>query len=610
MSSEKQAPLNGDVTSGSATRAISHGRNSSNVTDSDKGRNSESSPLTPPTPPIRTSSIQPIAPRSSADEPSSSPSTPVPPPSASTAGTEVPPPATLSTANAPASQKRNSLLAVPTRTSSTKQAEQSPTSTSSTAVTATGDNTSTTSRKGRRRREAGSNGTSLNSGEEGRPRKQAGGLGKFFGFLCCRSGASAEEMQPGPRKTNKRPGSASSRKATPVGKEHALKTSKDSGVAESKDGADAGKLGDDDNTIRSETTKGDPASAGSVVLNSGSGDEDKIKRVDGEVLVGEKIVVKDDSTAKEGGAGAGQNSSLLSGNTPTVTIQAPTPTAPQTEKDEPDFTTSDPQSSKETGTSTTEDIEMRDADGEDYGAAGKKRGSELKILLPPFPHPEESGQESESDDTQQRSSDGGYSHHDPHGLVRTPSVDERQQWLLPPLAPRFEGKKCLVLDLDETLVHSSFKVLHQADFTIPVDIEGSYHNVYVIKRPGVDEFMRRVGELYEIVVFTASVSKYGDPLLDQLDIHHVVHHRLFRDSCFNNQGNYVKDLSQLGRDLKDTIIIDNSPTSYIFHPQHAVPISSWFSDAHDNELLDLIPVLEDLSTQDVRDVTLVLDVSL
>ena len=183
-----------------------------------------------------------------------------------------------------------------------------------------------------------------------------------------------------------------------------------------------------------------------------------------------------------------------------------------------------------------------------------------------------------------------------------------------------------------------------------MEIEGQYHNVYVIKRPGVDQFMKRVGELYEVVVFTASVSKvsiflsravvpkaqianadvilqYGDPLLDQLDIHHVVHHRLFRESCYNHQGNYVKvhlplnilctylanpvqDLSQVGRDLKETIIIDNSPTSYIFHPQHAVPISSWFSDAHDNELLDLIPVLEDLAGPRVRDVSLVLDVAL
>lgn len=106
-----------------------------------------------------------------------------------------------------------------------------------------------------------------------------------------------------------------------------------------------------------------------------------------------------------------------------------------------------------------------------------------------------------------------------------------------------------------------------------------------------------------------------------------MHHRLFRESCYNHQGNYVKvrasvtrgadvgtdtcqDLSQVGRDLRETIIIDNSPTSYIFHPQHAVPISSWFSDAHDNELLDLIPVLEDLAGSQVRDVSLVLDVAL
>lgn len=117
---------------------------------------------------------------------------------------------------------------------------------------------------------------------------------------------------------------------------------------------------------------------------------------------------------------------------------------------------------------------------------------------------------------------------------------EKMTWLLPPAKFPLKGRKCLILDLDETLVHSSFKILNQADFTIPVEIEGQYHNVYVIKRPGVDAFMKRVGELYEVVVFTASVSKYGDPLLDQLDIHHVVHHRLFRESCYNHQGNYVK----------------------------------------------------------------------
>ncbi|KAK6894878.1 putative phosphatase PSR2 [Candida tropicalis] len=174
----------------------------------------------------------------------------------------------------------------------------------------------------------------------------------------------------------------------------------------------------------------------------------------------------------------------------------------------------------------------------------------------------------------------------------------------------FGNKKCLILDLDETLVHSSFKYLRTADFVIPVEIDNQIHHVYVVKRPGVDEFLQKMGKLFEVVVFTASVSKYGDPLLDKLDIYNSVHHRLFRDSCYNYQGNFIKNLSQVGRPLQDTIIIDNSPASYIFHPDHSIPISSWFSDSHDNELLDLIPFLEDLAKPVVDDVGLVLDISL
>lgn len=175
---------------------------------------------------------------------------------------------------------------------------------------------------------------------------------------------------------------------------------------------------------------------------------------------------------------------------------------------------------------------------------------------------------------------------------------------------KFGNKKCLILDLDETLVHSSFKYLRTADFVIPVEIDNQVHHVYVIKRPGVDEFLEKVGKWFEVVVFTASVSKYGDPLLNKLDIHRSVHHRLFRDSCYNYQGNFIKNLSQIGRPLSECIIIDNSPASYIFHPEHSIPISSWFSDTHDNELLDLLPFLEDISKPNVDDVSKVLDIGL
>ncbi|TSL54342.1 Carboxy-terminal domain RNA polymerase II polypeptide A small phosphatase 1 [Bagarius yarrelli] len=170
--------------------------------------------------------------------------------------------------------------------------------------------------------------------------------------------------------------------------------------------------------------------------------------------------------------------------------------------------------------------------------------------------------------------------------------------LLPQIKSKDVGKICVVIDLDETLVHSSFKPVNNADFIIPVEIDGAVHQVYVLKRPHVDEFLKRMGELFECVLFTASLAKYADPVSDLLDKWGAFRCRLFRESCVFHRGNYVKDLSRLGRDLNKVIIVDNSPASYIFHPDNAVPVASWFDDMSDTELLDLIPFFERLSKVD------------
>lgn len=160
------------------------------------------------------------------------------------------------------------------------------------------------------------------------------------------------------------------------------------------------------------------------------------------------------------------------------------------------------------------------------------------------------------------------------------------------------GRKTLVLDLDETLIHSSFRVVRNADIVIAVEIEGEHHQVYVRKRPGVDEFLVRVAQLYEIVVYTASMSKYASPLLDKLDVNNVCTWRLYREACTKLKQGYVKDLARLGRDLKTTIIIDNSPTCYALQPDNAIPIRTWRDDVNDRELLDLIPILFSLADVD------------
>ncbi|KAF8057716.1 CTDSP1 [Scenedesmus sp. PABB004] len=162
-------------------------------------------------------------------------------------------------------------------------------------------------------------------------------------------------------------------------------------------------------------------------------------------------------------------------------------------------------------------------------------------------------------------------------------------------------KKTLVLDLDETLVHSSFKPIPNPDYIIPVEIDGRLVDVYVLKRPWLDHFMATVGPRFEVVVFTASLAKYADPLLDLMDKGGLVRWRLFRESCVPYEGNYVKDLNCLGRDLCSTIIVDNSPHSYIFQPANAVPIGTFIDDMEDQELLELLPqLLQVESVDDVR----------
>lgn len=182
-------------------------------------------------------------------------------------------------------------------------------------------------------------------------------------------------------------------------------------------------------------------------------------------------------------------------------------------------------------------------------------------------------------------------------LEATPYPPDEKS-LLPELLSQDFQKKCLVIDLDETLVHSSFKPISNADFIVPVEIDGTIHQVYVLKRPHVDEFLKHMGDLYECVLFTASLAKYADPVTDLLDKWGVFRARLFREACVFHRGNYVKDLRRLGREVSQVIIIDNSPASYVFHPDNAVPVQSWFDDMSDRELLDLIPFLENLSKVD------------
>lgn len=93
-----------------------------------------------------------------------------------------------------------------------------------------------------------------------------------------------------------------------------------------------------------------------------------------------------------------------------------------------------------------------------------------------------------------------------------------------------------------------------------------------LRRKGLVSCRSDSQQCLEPVCSFFSPLQYADPVSDLLDKWGAFRSRLFRESCVFHKGNYVKDLSRLGRDLNKVIIIDNSPASYIFHPNNAVRI--------------------------------------
>lgn len=160
-------------------------------------------------------------------------------------------------------------------------------------------------------------------------------------------------------------------------------------------------------------------------------------------------------------------------------------------------------------------------------------------------------------------------------------------------------KVTLVLDLDETLVHSTMEHCDDADFSFPVFFDMKEHVVYVRKRPHLHMFLQKMAEMFDVVIFTASQSVYADQLLDRLDPEKkLFSRRFFRESCVFTESGYTKDLTVIGIDLAKVAIIDNTPQVFQLQVNNGIPIESWYKNPLDEGLPQLIPFLETLAVAD------------
>jgi len=170
-----------------------------------------------------------------------------------------------------------------------------------------------------------------------------------------------------------------------------------------------------------------------------------------------------------------------------------------------------------------------------------------------------------------------------------------------------KGKRTLVFDMDETLIHCNESLDMPADVILPIIFpNGEVVEAGINIRPYAIEILRELSHYFEIMVFTASHSCYANVVLDYLDPHEeFIHHRLFRESCVvSEEGLHVKDLRVIGnRNLQDIILVDNAAYSFGFQLENGIPIIPFYDNKADQELRNLIPYLKFLSSvKDLREV--------
>ncbi|RUP49810.1 HAD-like domain-containing protein [Jimgerdemannia flammicorona] len=191
-----------------------------------------------------------------------------------------------------------------------------------------------------------------------------------------------------------------------------------------------------------------------------------------------------------------------------------------------------------------------------------------------------------------------------------------------PLLPKkTDDKLTVVLDLDETLLHTyhdSDAKPSQLDYSVAVPVPlpiPDYDAQCVVHgslRPGVTQFLEWAASMFELVVWTAGTKWYAEAIVNKLDPERrLISHVLSQKHCIELEvisgvACYLKDLELLGRDLRRTVIVDNTPHAATFNLSNLIPIESFFGCEEDQRLDRLKQFLAAQQAAGEKDIRLVL----
>lgn len=166
--------------------------------------------------------------------------------------------------------------------------------------------------------------------------------------------------------------------------------------------------------------------------------------------------------------------------------------------------------------------------------------------------------------------------------------------------PPIPHKKTLIFDLDETLIHSSDFPPH----SLVEAFKSGDPPFYVFKRPGLDDFLKKISQKFDLFIFTFGEKNYANPIIDVILPSLDEQHRLFRDSCVIENDEVHKDISVFKRSLNDIIVIEDNFGMKKFHPNNTIIVPKWNGVPYDKTLFNWLPDILDecAKAKDVRKV--------
>mmetsp|Transcript_15661 Transcript_15661/g.14997 ORF Transcript_15661/g.14997 Transcript_15661/m.14997 type:complete len:457 (-) Transcript_15661:220-1590(-) len=143
-----------------------------------------------------------------------------------------------------------------------------------------------------------------------------------------------------------------------------------------------------------------------------------------------------------------------------------------------------------------------------------------------------------------------------------------------------EGSPCpplLVIDLEKTLIGSEYN----SQF-------GWRH----VKRPGLDQFIDRLSQYYEIVIFSENDIGAVQEILMAIDPSGKTH-KLGNTAAESRDGVMIKRLDLMNRDVSRIILIDDNPDAYQLCERNTLSVQPFdLNNTADTVLFDLIPLLQ------------------